>query len=111
MLQKVYEGHMGIEKCQSRARQVMYWPNIGQDIENTVKKCSICQKYRYKQPREPLLQHEVPSEPWLKIGADLFILGGQNYVVVVDYTSNYPEVAELEELSAVCTILNTLKTL
>ena len=28
MLKKIHEGHLGIEKCQARARQVMYWPNI-----------------------------------------------------------------------------------
>ena len=104
MLDKIHEGHMGIEKCQARARQVMYWPNIGLAIENKVNKCSVCQKYRYKQPREPLQQHEVPMEPWLKIGADLFTFGGKHFLVVVDYTSNYPEVAKLEELSAANTI-------
>jgi hypothetical protein len=104
MLEKIHEGHMGIEKCQSRAREVMYWPNMGQDIENKVNCCSICQKHRYRQPREPLIQHEIPCEPWVKIGADLFTLGGKNFLVVIDYTSNYPEVAELEELSAACTI-------
>ncbi|KAK2178575.1 hypothetical protein NP493_538g00010 [Ridgeia piscesae] len=34
MLKKIHEGHLGIEKCQARARQVMYWPNINNDIEN-----------------------------------------------------------------------------
>ena len=89
MLDKIHEGHMEIEKCQARARQVMYWPNSCQHIEHKVNRCSVCQQFRYRQPKEPLQQHEVPSEPWLNIGADLFNLNGSNYLVVVDYTSNY----------------------
>ena len=33
MLQKSQTGHMGIEKCRQRARQVMYWPGMNQSIE------------------------------------------------------------------------------
>ena len=49
-------------------------------------------------------QHEIPEKPWRKIGADLFTLFGKNFLVVVDYTSNYPEVAKLEDLSSTNTI-------
>ena len=104
MLKKIHEGHLGIEKCQARARQVMYWPNINNDIENHIGRCGTCQKHRYKQAKEPMEQHEVPEKPWRKIGADLFTLFGKNFLVVVDYTSNYPEVAKLEDLSSTNTI-------
>ncbi|KAK2173749.1 hypothetical protein NP493_849g01035 [Ridgeia piscesae] len=104
MLKKIHEGHLGIEKRQARARQVMYWPNINNDIENHIGRCGTCQKHRYKQAKEPIEQHEVPVKPWRKIGADLFTLFGKNFLVVVDYTSNYPEVAKLEDLSSTNTI-------
>ena len=104
MLKKIHEGHQGIEKCQARARQVMYWPNINNDIENHIGRCGTCQKHRYKQAKEPMEQHEIPEKPWRKIGADLFTLFGKNFLVVVDYTSNYPEVAKLEDLSSTNTI-------
>ncbi|KAK2183299.1 hypothetical protein NP493_317g02103 [Ridgeia piscesae] len=104
MLKKIHEGHLGIEKCQARARQVMYWPNINNDTENHIGRCGTCQKHRYKQAKEPMEQHEIPEKPWRKIGADLFTLFGKNFLVVVDYTSNYPEVAKLEDLSSTNTI-------
>ena len=104
MLKKIHEGHLGIEKCQARARQVMYWPNSNNDIENHIGRCGTCQKHRYKQAKEPMEQHEVPEKPWRKIGADLFTLYGKNFLVVVDYTSNYPEVAKLEDLPSTNTI-------
>ena len=104
IMAKIHEGHIGIEKCQARARQVVYWPNITRDIENFGNKCSVCLKYRYKQPKEPLQSHDVPIEPWSKLGVDLFHLFGNDFVVAIDYTSNYPEIAKLENLSSDCTI-------
>ena len=72
--------------------------------ENHIGRCGTCQKHRYKQAKEPMEQHEIPEKPWRKIGADLFPLFGKNFLVVVDYTSNYPEVAKLEGLSSTNTI-------
>ena len=32
MLQLIHEGHLGIEKCKRRARDIMYWPNMNQHV-------------------------------------------------------------------------------
>ena len=32
-------------------------------------------------------KHEIPDQPWVKIGTDLFSLDNKDYVIVVDYTS------------------------
>ena len=47
----------------------------------------------------------------MKIGADVFTLFGKNFLVVVDYTSNYPEVAKLEDLSSTNTINHMKSTM
>ena len=95
MLQIIHEGHMGIEKCRSRARRSLYWPNMNDDIHRVVSNCDTCQQYQYKQQKEPLKQHKVPTTPWTKIGTDLFTLNGADYLVVVDYTSNFLEIVKL----------------
>ena len=46
---KIHEGHLDIEKCQARARQVVYWLNINTDIENHIGQCGICQKHTNRQ--------------------------------------------------------------
>ena len=33
------------------------------------------------------------TEPWQKVGADLFQINGKEYLIVIAYYSNYPEVA------------------
>jgi len=95
MLHIIHEGHMGIEKCRSRARCTLYWPNMNDDIQAMVSSCVICQRCQYKQQKESLIQHNIPITPWTKVGTDIFTLKGADYLVVVDYTSNFPEIIKL----------------
>ena len=88
MLEKIHEGHLGIEKCKRRAREVMYWPRINQDVANMVKNCNSCLTYQRKQTAESLQPHPTPNRAWEKIGADLFTLNSKNYIVVVDYLTH-----------------------
>ena len=78
----------------------MYWPGINNQIEDVVSKCSICQDFREHHPRDPLISHPIPNRPWSKIGADLFTLHGEEYLVLVDYFSKFPEVVKLNDTSA-----------
>ena len=90
--QRIHEGHLGQEQCKSRARQVVYWPGINAEISDMVSKCSTCLEHRSLQQNESLFPHEVPRNPWEKVGADLFEFRKSHYLVIVDYYSNYPEV-------------------
>ena len=47
------------------------------------------------QQREPLKPHYVPSQPWCKVGADLFHSNGHDYLIIIDYLSCYPDVYRL----------------
>ena len=58
-----HEGHLGIEKCKRRAREVMYWPNMNNDVCDFVSRCDICQKHRYAQQQQPLQSHERQDRP------------------------------------------------
>ena len=55
-------------------------------------KCSTCLEHRSLQQNESLLPHEIPRNPWEKVGTDLFEFRKSHYLVIVDYYSNYPEV-------------------
>ena len=113
MMTIAHEGHFGIVKCQSRARQVLYWPNMNSNIETMVNRCETCQKHRYQQQKEPLTQHYVPTLPWTKIAADLFTLRNKNYMylIVIDYTSNYPEMIQLRDTTATSVIMAMKSTM
>ncbi|VDH93047.1 Hypothetical predicted protein [Mytilus galloprovincialis] len=46
MLDKIHESHLGIVKCKSRARDVLFWIGMGQDIEDKVKACGLCAQHQ-----------------------------------------------------------------
>ncbi|XP_054864601.1 uncharacterized protein K02A2.6-like [Amphiprion ocellaris] len=106
MLKRLHEGHLGIEKCKRRARTAVFWPGINADIEKMVSSCDTCIKHQAKQPKEPLTVTDIPDEPWQKVGTDIFHLDGKNYLLVIDYLSNYPEMALLSNMSATCVIMH-----
>ena len=76
-----------------------YWPGMINEIVDVVSNCGACMETRNYQAREELIPHNVPSNPWEKVGTDLFQLKGKDYLIVDDYTSKYFEV---------CVIPNTL---
>ena len=70
VLQLIHEGHLGIQKCKARARLCVCWSLINDDIEKTVKSCSVCSKYGSSVQKEPMIPHQLPNRPWEEVGAD-----------------------------------------
>ena len=106
----IHTGHLGMEKCINRAKLCVYWPGMRKEIEDLVSNCSTCITYQNAQQRETLIEHEIPSAPWIKVGVDLFSLFGENYIIIVDYYSKYVDVSHLRNETAACVINNTKKT-
>ena len=108
MLNEIHQGHMGIDKCQRRARESVYWPGISNDVKEMVKACRTCIEFSKAQQQEPLMPHPTPQYPFQKVGADLFELKNKNYLVVADYFSLFPEIVPLSSLTSLA-IQNALK--
>ena len=106
MLALLHESHLGAEKCKSRARAILYWPNMSTDIEEVVAHCATCLKFRANNQKEPLIPHSVPDGPWQKVAADIMTFKGHDYIVVVDYYSKYPEMARLDRKTATSVIVH-----
>lgn len=75
MLNLVQESHLGIIKCKQRALEVLYWPAMNSDIEETVKNCSKCPSAQRKQFSEALLPTETPKLPFVMVGTDQSSVG------------------------------------
>jgi hypothetical protein len=101
----------GVEKTRARARRVVYWPNINNDIKEIVEKCQICQEYSHKQQKEPLFQHEKPNSHWCKVACDFFEFGGAKWMVVVDYFSNWFEMVKMNQNTTAEALIAKLKSL
>ena len=97
MLQTIHGAHLGVDKCKRRAKDVLYWPGMSAQIEDKVSNCQVCAQYRRSNQREPLLLHNIPQRPWAKVGGDLFEIGGQTFMVLVDYYSGFFEIDSLKQ--------------
>ncbi len=111
MLDRLHEGHLGIEKCRLRAKDSMYWPGIDQQIEQRVNKCLPCQQRQNALPKQPLEPLEVPTRAWQILGGDIFFWNGREFLLTDDYYSKFPVVREiLKGQSNSATVVNLLKS-
>ena len=104
MLKEIHRSHIGIGGCLRRARELLYWPRINAEVRDYVSKCSVCQTYQPEQCREELQPYELPSRPWSKLGADIFELGSQQFLIMLEYWSSYFEVQELKQSTSASVI-------
>ena len=100
MKMKVHSGHPGINASLRRARERIYWPGMSKDIRNYVETCDTCATYGTKQAAQALQMHEVPSRPWEKVGADLLSFKGRQYLIKVDYYSQFFELDHIPETTS-----------
>ena len=92
MLNKIHQGHLGITKCRARAQEAVWWPGISSSIEEMIKNCFTCAKIK---PTPNLMVSSYPSQPWERVGMDLFEFEGITYLIVECYRSRWPEVNKL----------------
>ncbi|CAK1597865.1 unnamed protein product [Parnassius mnemosyne] len=100
MLNIVHEGHLGIDRCKRRARQVIFWPGMSRDIEMYVKRCAVCRESSNAPTKEPMIPVEIPDLPWFKVGSDLFEYRKKYYLILVHYYSSFVEVKKLENITS-----------
>ncbi len=109
ILSKLHVGHQGIVKTKLRARETVYWPGINKQIEQQVSQCNSCQINQNCQTKVPMLEHNVPKISWTKVATDLFHITShdKHYLIIVDYTSKFFEVAEIENCQTTTVIENS----
>ena len=95
ILADLHAGHQGIEKTRRLARDSVFWPKINDHISKMVSSCKTCQAHHPRQQKEPLEPQGIPMNPWTKLGTDLFMIGKDTYLLIVDYHSKFPVVCKL----------------
>ena len=108
MKERLHSSHIGVNGCLRRVRECMYWPSMTAELKEYISQCETCSKYEVRQQRETLMSHEIAERPWEKIGTDLYTINGQDYLIVVDYFSNFWEIDHLPNTTA-STVLKKLK--
>ena len=104
MLVKGHGGHVGTEGCLRRLRESLFWPGMNAEAKAYMSECDVCKSVQDAPSKEPMIAHDVPRRPWMKVAADICELEGRSLLVVVDYFSNFVEVARLSDITSVSVI-------
>ena len=104
---ELHIAHLGLEST-LRARECVFWPGMTAALKDYLSKCEICAAFQNEQTKEPLINHELPNRPWENIGIDFMTVDGQDYLITVDYYSDYFELDRMTSKDA-SAVTNRLK--
>lgn len=109
MKEAVHKAHLGVESGLRRARECMFWPGMSAELKQHISQCESCRTFEISNPLETLMSHDLPVRPWEKVGTDLLEWQGKNYLVTVDYLSNFWEIDRLYSTTSQA-VISKLKT-
>ena len=95
VLSDLHESHQGTICTKQRAQLTIYWPGIDNDIDNMILSCQLCQGHLPSNPIEPLIQKLKPLRPFQEIAVDHCTYGRQQFLILVDYCTDWPEIIPL----------------
>ena len=92
-----HSSHLGIESCLRKARDLVFWTGMSSEIKEAISQCSVCAEFQTRNPKEPICMQtsKVPDRPWSRVAVDMFTLRRKEYVILLDYYSDFVEVQEI----------------
>ncbi|XP_065079202.1 uncharacterized protein K02A2.6-like [Ochlerotatus camptorhynchus] len=69
----IHAGHFGIQSSIKRAKQLVFWPSMGRDIERFVQQCNVCQKHSRNNVKEPMNVNKGLSARAVQIAKNILI--------------------------------------
>lgn len=104
-LKLMHSSHSGIVVTKRRLRALVWWPNMGKDVEKLLKTCPACQLVGKPNNQEPLRMKDTPTDPWEEVAIDHFDIPGKlKLLVLTDYTSRYVSARVVKDETAETTI-------
>ena len=95
VLHQLHESHQGSVRTKQRARLVVYWPGIDNDIDNTILGCKQCQENLPSNPQEPIIIKPRPSRPFQEIAVDFCSYAANDFLILVDCYSDWPDIVHM----------------
>ena len=91
VLQTLHSAHQGVNTMSIRARSIIFWPGMTEDIQSTRARCQDCNASAPSQAPIPTTASVPQSTPFEEIFADYFNCGA-HYLVVGDRLSSWKDV-------------------
>ena len=111
ILADLHASHMGQEKTKQRARQIVFWPNLTNDINNITRRCEPCQRELPSLPKETLRRHEPASRPFQHLCADFCQHAGRYFLVAVDPLSGWLTVRPVGQHATAAALIRELRSI
>ena len=93
VMEMLHEAHPGIARMKSLARSYFWWPGMDREIEQCVKRCTVCQSSRKDPPVAPLHAWSWPEKPWTRVHIDYAgPMEGKMFLVIVDAHSKWMDI-------------------
>ena len=99
-MQQLQSSHIGINGCLRRAGECLFWPSMNAEIKQYITQCEIYSQYSAKQAKETLMSHEPIDRSWEKVAVDICTFDNKDYLITVDYFSNFWEIDQLRDTKA-----------
>ena len=90
IVEKLHTSHCGQSKSQWRARRDYWWPGYNKSIEERVRQCPECLRFRASQQIQPIINQNESKAPMEVVGVDLFKVDGEDFIAMVDQFSGFP---------------------
>nr|XP_037876654.1 uncharacterized protein K02A2.6-like [Bombyx mori] len=111
ILTYLHRGHPGISAMKALSRYYVWWPNLDEDIELFVKKCTRCQQNRPCNPELPVFSWSIPEEVWERIHIDFAgPFEGSYWLVLCDALSKWVEIRPMKHINtrSLCLTLDNI---
>ena len=109
ILLQLHESHQGSVRTKQRARLTVYWPGIDNDIDNIILACKDCQDSLPSNPREPIVSKPTPKRPFQEVAGDFCSYAGQDYLILVDCYSDWPDIIPMGHNTTTPRLLSALR--
>ena len=73
---------------------------MSHEIRQFVESCEVCASFPAPQAKQPIISHDMPTRAWQKVGSDIFSIFDRNYLLLVDYFSDFIEIDFLPDIRA-----------
>ena len=108
-LTQLHAAHQGIAKTLDRARRTVWWPTIQNDVEQTVARCHPCREALPSLTHQPLIHGPRASRPFQILHADIGHHGGNQFLILTDEYSGWPDVYGLAKDASARAVINALR--
>ena len=108
VLRELHASHQGAVRTKQRAKLIVYWPGLNNDIDNIILSCKQCQDNLPSHPKEPIVTKPRPSRPFQEIALDFCSYAGHNFLITVDCYTDWPDIVHMGRNTTTSHLINIL---